>query len=107
MARFTIRALLEKMGHEVAGEVEDGARAAEAAAELRPDLVLLDIILPGKSGLEVLSDLKTANPGLKVVVITAVVQKEMDKKLSDKGADAIIHKPFSYEEFKEAVSRPA
>ncbi|MBU2574913.1 MAG: response regulator [Elusimicrobia bacterium] len=107
LTRLTIRALLEKTGHEVAGEAENGAEAVKVAAELRPDVVFLDIILPGKSGLEILSDLRAENPGLKVVIITAVVQKELDKQLSDKGVSAILHKPFSYEEFKEVIKQLA
>lgn len=107
LTRYTIRALLEKLGHEVSGEVEDGAKAVQAVAELKPDAVFLDIILPGKSGLEILSEIKSARPGVKIMVITAVVQKEMDEQLREKGADAIIYKPFSYEEFKEALRRLA
>lgn len=105
LTRLTIRALLEKLGHEVSGEVDDGAKAVKTVGELKPDAVFLDIILPGKSGLEVLSETKAAYPGIKVVVITAVVQKEMDEQLRAKGADAVVYKPFSYEEFKETLQR--
>ena len=105
LKRFTIRALLEKLGHEVAGEIENGDKAVEAFTALRPDVVFLDIILPGRSGLEILSDIKSMNPAAKVVIITALVQKEMENKLTDNGADAIIYKPFSYEEFKEGIKR--
>ena len=107
LTRLTIKALLEKMGHEVAGEVEDGDKAVKVFTELHPDVVLLDIILPGKSGLEILSDIRKINHGVKIVIITAVAQRGMNKKLSDKGADAIIYKPFSYEEFKKTIRQLA
>ncbi len=107
LTRLTIRTLLEKQGHEVVGEVDDGDRADAAVAELKPDVVFLDLILPGKSGLEILSNIKDEYPKTKVIVITAIVQGEMDKELLAKGADAVVYKPFSYEEFKEALKKVA
>lgn len=105
LTMITVRALLEKLGHEVVGEVGDGAAAVKAAAELKPDTVLLDLILPGRSGLDILSDIKKAEPGIKVIVVTAAAQTEMDKQLFEKGADAVLYKPFSYEEFRETLRR--
>jgi len=107
LTRYTIRALLGKLGHEVLGEAEDSDSALKAYAELKPEVVFLDLILPGKSGLEILEEIRSMDPSAKVVILTAVDQTEMDRKLSEKGVTAIIRKPFSYEEFKASVGRIA
>ncbi len=100
LTRYTIKSLLEKLGHEVVGEAEDGAAAVRLYGESRPDVVFLDLILPGRSGVEILGDLRALDPAARVVVVTAVEQDEIDRRLSDKGVSAILRKPFSFEDFK-------
>jgi two-component system chemotaxis response regulator CheY len=103
LTRYTIKSLLANLGHEVAGEAADFDEAVRFFAELKPDAVLLDLILPGKSGIEVLEQLRRLDPKCKVVILTAVEQSEIDLKLSGLGATAILRKPFSFEEFKNLV----
>jgi len=71
-ARFrrTARRALERDGWMIAGEAEDGAGALRAARALEPDIVLLDVGLPGTSGLEVARRLRAAMPQLVIVVIS-------------------------------------
>jgi DNA-binding NarL/FixJ family response regulator len=67
--RASARALLQAEGFDVVGEAADGTEALEAAALLRPDIVLLDIQLPGLDGLEVAEQLAaTPNPPIVVLV---------------------------------------
>jgi DNA-binding NarL/FixJ family response regulator len=68
--RDGIVSLLEAAGYEVIGEVGDGQAAIEAAQQLRPDLVLLDITMPTMSGLEALRQIRTQIPETKVVMLT-------------------------------------
>jgi len=100
LTRYTIKSLLEKLGHEVVAEAEDGAAAVRLYGENKPDVVFLDLILPGRSGVEILGDLRALDPAARVVVVTAVEQDEIDRRLSDKGVSAILRKPFSFEDFK-------
>ena len=100
LTRYTIKALLGKLGHEVVAEAETGAQALEYFSAMKPDVVFLDLILPGKSGVEVLEDLRAVDPAVRVVVITAVDQEELDSRLSNKGVKAILRKPFSFDDFK-------
>lgn len=100
LTRYTIKSLLEKLGHEVVAEAEDGAAAVKLYGESKPDVVFLDLILPGRSGVEILGDLRALDPAARVVVVTAVEQDEIDRRLSDKGVSAILRKPFSFEDFK-------
>ena len=71
LTRDALAALLTSNGFEVVGQAEDGARAIELARELQPDLVLLDLSMPGLDGLEALPQLRDACSGCEVVVLTA------------------------------------
>jgi len=77
--RIWARSLLDAGGFEVIGEVEDGASAMTAAAQLRPDVVLLDVHLPDRNGLEVARQLMT-RPGAPAVVLIS------SRDVSDLGA---------------------
>jgi two-component system chemotaxis response regulator CheY len=98
--RALIRVILENKGHTVAGEAEDGEGALEAFKRLRPDVVLLDIIMPGKSGVEVLEEIRKIAPGAKVIIVTAVEQDRINRQLILLGAAGIIYKPFTPEDFE-------
>lgn len=102
--RHVIKSLLQKLGHEIVGEAEDGDKAIQYFAQLKPDVVFLDLILPGKSGVEVLDDLRRADPKMRVVVITAVDQEEIDRSLSGKNIHAVLRKPFSFGDFKTLMA---
>ena len=103
LTRCMLKDLLIKSGHEVTAEVENGNEAIKYFTEHKPDVVILDIILPGKSGMEVLTDLQSLDPKMRIVVITAVNQEEINRQLSDKGVHAILHKPFSFDDFKAVM----
>lgn len=105
MTRRMISDFLGEMGHEVAGEAGDGDSALKAFAVLHPEVVLLDIIMPGRSGVEVLEEMRKLDPAVQIVMITAVEQEGIDKQLFELGVTAILHKPFSYGEFKETIKK--
>ena len=71
LTRDALAALLTQGGFEVVGEAADGADALELARELQPDLVLLDLSMPGLDGLTALPGLRVAAPDCEVVVLTA------------------------------------
>jgi DNA-binding NarL/FixJ family response regulator len=71
LTRDALAALLAQGGFDVVGEAADGVEALELAARLQPDLVLLDLSMPGLDGLSVLPRLRAACAGCEVVVLTA------------------------------------
>jgi len=105
LMRSTIKALLIKLGHKVVSDEENAEGALKAFVKFKPEVVFLDIILPGRSGLEILDDIRKINTHVKIIIISAIEQDEIDEKLSDKGVDAIIRKPFSYEDFKKTINQ--
>ena len=71
LTRDALAALLAQHGFDVVGQAADGAAALVLAEQLQPDLILLDLSMPGLDGLAVLPRLRVAAPGCEVVVLTA------------------------------------
>jgi DNA-binding NarL/FixJ family response regulator len=71
LTRSALAGLLRQQGFDIAGEAEDGEKAIAHAAELQPDLILLDLSMPGMDGLTALPRLREAAPSCEVVVLTA------------------------------------
>ncbi len=71
LTRSALAALLTQHGFEVAGEASDGEEAIECAGRIHPDLILLDLSMPGLDGLSALPRLREAAPDCEVVVLTA------------------------------------
>src|SRR5436853_4738215 len=76
LTRSALAALLQQHGFEVVGEASDGEEAIEAAARLQPDLILLDLSMPGLDGITALPRLREAAPECEVVVLTASGMEE-------------------------------
>src|SRR4029453_12674996 len=76
LTRSAISGLLQQHGFEVVGEAEDGEQAITRAAELSPELILLDLSMPGLDGLSALPQLREAAPECEVVVLTASETEE-------------------------------
>ena len=94
--RGLVRASLDGNGYTLV-EARDGDEAVEQARLVQPDLILLDMMMPGKSGLEVLAELRR-DPELRdipVVMLTARAQVTDREAASLAGADCFLAKPFS------------
>jgi DNA-binding response OmpR family regulator len=99
---FGLRATLEFEGYEV-HVVADGRQAAERIAELAPALVVLDLMLPGLDGYEVLSRLRKAGSRAPVLILTAKGEEADVLTGFDRGADDYVTKPFSTAELLARV----
>ncbi len=103
LARRTTRQALEEQGHTVE-EAVDGAQALERYFLSRPDLVILDMVMNGMYGLEVLSKMRELNPSAKVIVATADIQQSTQDQARAAGAAAFINKPLNRKVLAEAVA---
>lgn len=101
--RELIRASMDD-GYEFA-EASDGIVAMELAQELTPDLVILDLMLPRLSGLEVLARMNTDEQLKDVPVIVITAWNETREDVLAAGADDFVSKPFDPEELRSAVAR--
>lgn len=102
LARRMMRQQLEELGHNIE-EASDGAQALERYVLNRHDLVLLDMVMHGMYGLEVLIKLREINPTVPVIVATADIQKSTRDQVREAGAAAIVNKPIKKEELAEVV----
>ena len=93
-ARSNLKRTLTGAGYDIF-EVSSGQDAVNVASKVLPDVVTLDLLMPGLSGLETLKALKSTLPNTKYVIITADVQNLTREELLREGAHAFLNKPFS------------
>jgi two-component system chemotaxis response regulator CheY len=103
LARRMLRQMLEEMGHTVE-EATDGPSALERYYIHRHDLVLLDMVMNGMYGLEVLSKIRELNPEVRVIVATADIQNSTRERVRDAGASAFLTKPVNRKELAGVVT---
>jgi two-component system OmpR family response regulator len=103
--RDVLRIMLGFEGCQVV-DAPDGESALVMFAAIRPDVVILDVAMPGMDGVEVCRQLKTRPHPPRVVMLTARVHPEDERRALDAGADAYIRKPFSPLEVLELVGVP-
>ena len=102
LSRRTLRRILESASYEVV-EADDGMAALELYFLEKPSLVLLDLVMKGMYGLEVLVKLREMDQGARVVVASADIQSSTRKLVDEAGALGFVHKPFVAEEVINAV----
>ena len=103
LSRRTMRRILESAGYEVV-EAEDGMTALEVYFLEKPDLVLLDLVMKGMYGLDVLAKLREMDPKVAVVVASADIQSSTRSMADEAGALGFINKPFVTDQVIAAVA---
>jgi two-component system, chemotaxis family, chemotaxis protein CheY len=102
LARRNLRQILEPAGYEVV-EADDGLVAIERYFLERPDVVLLDLVMKGMYGLDVLKKLRELDPGARVLVVSADVQSSSHELVEEAGAKGFVNKPFDRAEILNAL----
>jgi DNA-binding NarL/FixJ family response regulator len=90
--RTVARRTLQRDGYDVVGEAADAAEGIDLAGTLLPDVVLLDVMLPDRSGLDVIAELRTQQPGLAVVLISTHHEEEWAELAIERGARGFLPK---------------
>lgn len=103
--RTLVRQMLEQAGMEIVGEANDGVSGIAAAAVLQPDVIVLDLAMPVRDGIDTLPSLREVVPEARVVLVTGFSDTSLERQLlSSAGADAYVAKGASSEELVRAVS---
>ena len=103
--RMMIRDILTKNNFEVVGEATNGEEAVSKYIELQPDLVTLDITMPGMDGVTVLKKIREYDPSARVVMCSAMGQQAMVVEAIQNGAKDLINKPFHPQKVVEILRR--
>lgn len=103
--RVTLKNILSQNGYDVCGEAHNGAEAVRLYGQLKPDLVTMDITMPEMDGLQALKEIRAADPNAKVIMCTAMGQKQMVVEAISNGAKDFIVKPFQPDRVLEAVGK--
>lgn len=103
--RMTLTKIIQKTAHEVVGEAQNGEEAVEMYKKLRPDLVIMDITMPKKSGMEALKEIRGEFPDANIIMCSAMGQQKMVFAAIDAGAKDFIVKPFEESRVIEAIHR--
>ncbi|WKZ32996.1 MAG: response regulator [Thermodesulfobacteriota bacterium] len=93
--RAALKDILSRAGYEVVGEASNGAEAIELASTLRPDLVILDVVMPAKNGIEAARAISALNLPLKIVMCTSLGYEPIVEEAVKAGASGYIIKPPS------------
>ncbi|HOF06315.1 MAG TPA: response regulator [Syntrophales bacterium] len=87
---------LMAQGYEVY-KAEDGLTAIRMVRDIKPQLVLLDIMMPGLNGIDTLKEIKKIDPDLPVIMVTGVTDEETAKSAVEQGAYDYVTKPIDFE----------
>jgi len=98
-----VKEFLEFEGYEV-GVCDEGPRAYESVMAYGPDLVVLDIRIPGVDGLELLHELKQERPELKILMLTGYTDTASESRARELGAMGCLKKPIGLAELQSAVA---
>jgi len=102
LIRLDLREMLEEEGYVVAGEAADGEAAIKLAEDLRPDLVIMDVKMPGLDGISAAENI-TGKQIAPVIILTAFSQRDLVQRASEAGAMAYLIKPFTKADLVPAI----
>ena len=103
--RMVLKDIITIGKHECVSEAANGIEAVEQFKKNEPDVVLLDMAMPKKDGLEVLKEMISLKPAAKVIMITATDNQSVIKQCVAEGAMAYILKPFNFEDVLHKIDQ--
>jgi two-component system chemotaxis response regulator CheY len=107
--RAVLKKIILQQGHAVVAEAGSGDEAIDKFLQLKPDLVLMDIVMPpgtkAKDGIEALKQIMLANPQAKIVMCSSMGQQALITEALQSGAKDFVTKPFKPEKVMEVLSK--
>lgn len=91
--RVDLRSMVESADYEVVGEAGDGAQAVALYRELKPDLVLMDLLMPVLNGIEAARQIRDFDPEARIIAVSGLVQPSVQAATLDAGMIALVPKP--------------
>jgi len=101
--RFHLRRMMDSFDNVIASEAANGNEAIREYGRLRPDIVLMDIVMPGLEGVETVKRICSQDPGARVIMISSVSYQEKVAEAMSAGAKWFIPKPVTTDELRRAI----
>lgn len=101
--RSKLKLLMNELGHEVIGEAGNGNQAIAQYAQLKPEVVLMDITMPDMSGLDALKEIRRIDPKAIVIMVSAMGSQSFVLEAVQSGAKDFIVKPFENERVRKVM----
>jgi two-component system chemotaxis response regulator CheY len=105
--RSMIRDVLTKNGFNVVGQAKNGVEAVSLYGQLKPDLVTMDVVMPGETGIEVIKRLVALDPTARVLMVSGLNQKNLVIQAMENGAKDYVVKPFEADDLLKAALKVA
>src|SRR6059058_280467 len=102
LIRLDLAEMLREEGYEIVGEAGDGQEAVDLAESLRPDLVIMDVKMPRRDGIDAAAEIASKRIA-PIVILTAFSQRELVERARDAGAMAYLVKPFNITDLIPAI----
>ena len=104
LVREGMRALLANLPqYEIIAECAEGTSAVEAVCRLHPDVAILDIDMPGISGIEAAKQIHAFDPGIEILILSAIDRREIIQQALSAGVSGYLHKDFILDELRFAL----
>ncbi|KWW32776.1 DNA-binding NarL/FixJ family response regulator [Cupriavidus metallidurans] len=104
LLRAGLRSMLSaQMGYHVAGEARDGREACQLAISLCPDLILMDLSLPGMNGIDAIAAIKRRSPGIRIIALSVHQNDEYVREALRAGVDGYVLKDTSFDDLVTAM----
>ncbi len=103
--RSMIKEILSKNGYVVVGQARNGKEAVDLYGTLKPDLVTMDVIMPGEQGTEVIKKLRALDGNARVMVVSGLNQKNLVIQAMENGAKEYVVKPFEEKDLLDAAMK--
>jgi two-component system, chemotaxis family, chemotaxis protein CheY len=103
--KIVLRDIIEKSGFRVVGEASNGEQAISLYQDTRPDVVLMDITMPGMDGLTAMKKIREIDPAARIIICSALGQQRLILQAIQQGAKDFIVKPFQPERVVSALKK--
>ena len=103
--RFHLKRMMDSFDNVIASEAANGTEAIREYGRLKPDIVLMDIVMPGLEGVETVKRICDADPAARVIMISSVSYREKVEEAIAAGAKCFISKPVTTEQLRRAIEQ--
>ena len=101
--REVLNQIIAKAGFELVGEATDGVEAVDLALKEKPDVIIMDIVMPNKSGIQATSEILEKLPNTKIIACTTEGQESMVFKALEAGCCDYVTKPFKVQQMIQVI----